>query len=612
MILTLSIHAESWDEVVNSGNYYYGIGVAETQEEASEAALASMMSSIVVNVSSDFQLLEEETTSGGNLDSRTQVRNCLNTYSQGSFTNVRSMVQKGRGKEVQVLRYMHRSELQTIYQHRIGAAQNWVRIADDALEKRKVDMALQHYYWAYALVRSLQHPYEAKDAQGQALATMLPTRIREILSKIDVRFESQENEDVNLIFTYDGMLVSCLDFSYNDGQARCDDCRATDGRGGLVMAHGYEDTNVFHVSIEYEYKSQARGDAELQSVLNVVPKAVFREASHLVKRDGKAVAVKKNTEESPSPQRQASQTATQQLDAPLPIQASQQPDNIDTYADAMGRIVEAFRTRQYASVYDLFDIEGLDVFNQLQKYGTARLVGEQNLTFFRGADGSVTARGMQISFSFTTPKKVSFTENLVFTFNKEGKICNIAFGLGKVASQDILCSHPSWSDEVKEQIMEFMENYKTAYCLKRLDYIRDVFADDAVIIVGKVTHRNGSVTRIGEQEITEFGRDIISHNRYSKEEYLKNLSACFRNPRNKYINVKFAENEVQTLTSFEDHKVYGIQIKQLYNSATYGDVGYLFLIVDMTDPESPQIKVRTWQPNETPMEELFHAGDFYN
>ena len=41
------------------------------------------------------------------------------------------------------------------------------------------------------------------------------------------------------------------------------------------------------------------------------------------------------------------------------------------------------------------------------------------------------------------------------------------------------------------------------------------------------------------------------------------------------------------------------------------DVGYLFLMVDMTDADKPQIKVRTWQPNQTPMDQLFHAGEFY-
>ena len=132
-----------------------------------------------------------------------------------------------------------------------------------------------------------------------------------------------------------------------------------------------------------------------------------------------------------------------------------------------------------------------------------------------------------------------------------------------------------------------------------------------MIIVGRVTHRNGSTTSIGEHQVSQFGQDIITHNRYTKDEYLGNLEKCFKNPRNKYINVKFAENDIQTLKSFNNHKVYGIQIKQLYNSATYGDIGYLYLMVDMTDADKPQIKVRTWQPNQTPLEDLFHSGDFY-
>ena len=39
-------------------------------------------------------------------------------------------------------------------------------------------------------------------------------------------------------------------------------------------------------------------------------------------------------------------------------------------------------------------------------------------------------------------------------------------------------------------------------------------------------------------------------------------------------------------------------IGQEYNSTTYADKGYLFLLVDMTDHDAPQIKIRTWQPNE--------------
>lgn len=594
-LISVCCYAETWDEVVNSGNYYYGIGKAATQEEAYNMAWTEMLNSIVVHVSSDFEMISEENTINGQTDSRQKVMDCMKTYSQGTFTNVGSMT-RGKAPHIEVLRYMKRSELKNVYAHRMEAARSWAELADEALGKRKVDMALQFYYWAYSLVRSVQYPYEVKDAQGRALATELPRKIQETLGKIDVKYESQDGDFVNLLFLYDGKPVSCLDFSYNDGQADNDGCRAQDGRGSLEMAQGHKDKKVFHVNIEYENKSYAQGDAELKSVLDVVPKTYFKEAKHLVQRN---MDKEKDV-----------QAESRQADAPLTPSASQQVDN-GKYQTAMTRIEEAFRTKNFMAVNDLFDMEGLDAFNQVVRYGTPRLVGDQNITFFKGAGATVTARGLKVSFSFTSPKRATFTENLVFTFNKEGKICNVTFGLGKVAEQDILCRNVSWGDDVKAQIMEFMENYKTAYCLKRLNYIKDIFADDAVIIVGKVTRKGGSSTNIGERQVSQFGRDIITLNRYTKDQYLSHLQKCFYNPRNKYINVKFAENDIQTLNSFNGHKVYGIQIKQLYNSATYGDVGYLFLMVDMTDADKPQIKVRTWQPNQTPIDQLFHAGEFY-
>lgn len=595
LIASVCGYAESWDEVVTSGQYYFGVGKGATQEEAYNMAWTEMLNSIVVHVSSDFKMISEETTANGKTDSKQKVMDCMKTYSQGTFTNVGSMT-RGKAPDITVLRYMKRSELKNIYAHRIEAARSWAELADDALRNRKVDMALQYYYWAYSLVRSVQYPYEVKDGQGRALATELPRKIQETLGKIDVKFDSQDGEFVNLLFLYDGKPVSCLDFSYNDGQADNEGCRAQDGRGCLELAQGHKDMKVFHVNIEYENKSYAQGDAELKSVLDVVSKTYFKEAKHLVQRGNS----KENSVE----------VKSQQADAPLSPSISQRADDA-RYQKAMARIEEAFRTKNFMAVNDLFDMEGLDAFNQVTHYGSPRLVGEQNITFFKGAGGTVTARGMKASFSFTSPKKATFTENLVFTFNKEGKICNVTFGLGKVAEQDILCRNVSWGDDVKAQIMEFMENYKTAYCLKRLSYIRDIFADDAVIIVGKVTRRGESNTNIGDRRMSQFGQDIITHNRYTKDQYLSNLEKCFFNPRNKYINVKFAENDIQTLNAFNGHKVYGIQIKQLYNSATYGDVGYLFLMVDMTDADKPQIKVRTWQPNQTPIDQLFHAGEFY-
>jgi len=159
--------------------------------------------------------------------------------------------------------------------------------------------------------------------------------------------------------------------------------------------------------------------------------------------------------------------------------------------------------------------------------------------------------------------------------------------------------------------MEFMESYKTAYCLKRLDYIRNIFADDAVIIVGNVAkRRTPQLEDSNRRSISEEGQGVIYYNRYSKDQYLKNLERCFQ--RNEFINIRFSNNDIQWLEKYDKEELFAIQIGQEYNSTTYADKGYLFLLVDMTDHDAPQIKIRTWQPHEVAMDKLYNAGDFYN
>lgn len=181
--------------------------------------------------------------------------------------------------------------------------------------------------------------------------------------------------------------------------------------------------------------------------------------------------------------------------------------------------------------------------------------------------------------------------------------------MGKVAEDDILNRNaPGWKDETRELIMEFLENYKTAYSLKRLDYIRDIFADDAVIIVGNVVKRN--LVQNPEHGMSIEGQDIIKYNKYDKQTYLANLARSFK--LNEFINIRFTNNDVQWLEKYKDRELFGIQIGQEYTSSRYADKGYLFLLLDMTDHDAPLIKVRTWQPNEVSMDKIYSAGDFYN
>jgi hypothetical protein len=193
-----------------------------------------------------------------------------------------------------------------------------------------------------------------------------------------------------------------------------------------------------------------------------------------------------------------------------------------------------------------------------------------------------------MSFTFRGNKR-TFTEDVVFYLDKQAKVREVAFGLEKAAVDDIM-SRVQWSLEARQVMVHFMETYKTAFALKRWDYINSIFSNDALIITGSV------VKSAGHKELGIANVRQVKYTRQTKEEYMKNLQRCFDS--NEYINIRFADNIVRR--SAEQTDIYGIQIKQDYFSSSYGDTGYLFLLIDFEKPDAPLIHVRTWQPDKDP------------
>lgn len=597
------LYAESWDQIRNSGEYYWGVGHGETEEEADRGALANLISNIATHVSSDFTQIDDEKTDRNGVSHESRVHSCVKSYSNATMTNAERWV-TGTAPNFEVRRYMKKSELARIFEGRIEKAKGMIRIAGDCLSDRKIDLALQHYYWAYSLLRSLQYPSEVKDDAGHILVDWIPVKINEILADTDVRFDEKDGDDVLLTFTYKGQPVSSIDFTYSDGRQDCPG-RAKDGRGVMEMAPGYE-TDVYHVDIEYEFKNQARGEAEMSSVLAVItPRSFPKSAMKVEGGKGHSASTKALVTSD------AKYSAAVAKHTAVTVQETAEMGNT-YYANVIDKVAKAIATRNYSDAAQYFTTDGLAMYNRLVSYGRGRIIGVPEIKYYGGLGGRTIARGLQMAFTFEGKRKKTFVEDLTFTFNADKKIENVAFGLGKVAEDGIL-NHPgaAWREDVRESIVEFMENYKTAYSLEDIEYIRSIFADDATIIVGNVAKpRSRQADKSDGLFLSLEGQENIQYNRYTKDQYLKQLQRCFG--RNDFINLKFTDHQIQWLEKFDDRSLFAINIRQQYDSSTYADDGYLFLLVDMTDREEPLIKIRTWQPNEVELSKLYNAGDFFD
>lgn len=591
IIVSAAVYAQSWNEVrKDPQTYLYGEGWGDTIDEAEQQALASLISKISVDVSSNFEMLEGESREGETEDYRKYVENKISTYSNATLTNTESIVLSAE-PDAHVIRWIKRSEIDRIFEGRKAKVIEYVTNAERGEKKGMVDDALRNYYWAFTLLKTIQHPSEVQytDSEGQShtLVSWIPSKINEVLKAISVTVTSRDGDDLELYITFNGSPVTSMDYTYYDGSRVSNIYSAKDGKGVLELAPGAALENL-QLRVEYAYKSQSHIDREIYSVINVVKQATFSKSYiHLKAKVDKSTAKAVQKAEHASNVETAS--ALTKLEDESAVRAQ------------VDRLINAIKNKSYSDVSDLFTEDGLDMYNRLISYGNATVMNKPDYSIYRNGD-RVVVRSIPMSFSFARGVKKSFVEDIVFTFDATGHIESLAFGLDDVAAKDILTKQ-AWPETARMALMEFLENYKTAFALERLDYIRTIFDDNAVIIVGKVA--TVAPNPMAENQIS-YNNKVITRTRYTKEQYLKNLERCFAS--NEFVNIHFANNDV--IKAGKGGEIYGIQIKQDYFSTNYGDTGYLFLLVDINNPKAPMIKVRTWQPEPDPIDGLYDMSHF--
>ena len=628
--------AQNWEEIISSDKYYYGEGFSDTYDKAKNMALQNLTGMIATHVSNDFTYLIDETNTNGEIDQKSQVVNCLKTYSQATLNNVKEWVVSDP-PECKVRCYIECTELERVFESRIAKAKSYYRMAGVYLAQRKIGVALQFYYWAYSLIRSVQHPADVKDEEGNLLVVTIPSIIEDIADKVNVTFDCREENFVDFLFTYEGKPVASMDFTYNNGQDLCYG-KAKDGRG-MVEVKSTHDGEVYHLNVEYEYKSNVAGDSELESVMNVVPRKVFSTtgkkvlgrktavASVAVAEDnsadvasaGMAESNSANADTAAADSANAGAVSVEQLNAEIVNAQHLNPQTAELFAQTdahkatMDTVLKAISARRYSDIanFDYFTPDGLEVFNSLITYGTGRVVGVPDVQFYNGLDSCLVARGLQMSFSFSRGRKQTFVEDVIFYFDREGKIDNVSFGLGYDATNSILDrGATSWGGEVREILLEFLENYKTAYALERLDYIESIFSDNAQIIVGKVLKSKTNTYAEKGQNVSIEGQRAIEYTHHTKKSFMAHLKRIFAN--NEFINLNFSNVSVRKITKITDKNKFVIQLAQDYCSSSYSDKGYLLLLVDITNSDEPLIEIRTWQPEEIDLDKVFHEGMFYS
>ena len=588
-------NVEKAQRIMADDSYITGEGFGDTKEDASNNAATALLGKIRTNLHFSMDEKTKEVDVNGQIDAETVTKSVLNTYTQGTLRNTEAICLAQEPK-FHVLVYMKRSEMKQIFQEREDRVKDYIRGAVAAEKKGRIDNALRYYYWAYNLLSSLQAPSTVKykhEGQDLFLLNWIPEQMRGLLDKVKMSVASYDKEsgEMELLATYDGKPVTSLDFTYFDGAQWSSPTAAKDGMAQIELRPGTAMNNI-QIRYEYAYKKQARQDAELEMVMNIFDGFPLPQANSNVKVGSKGEMKSTNKQLSAAIQEEAT------------VSNSAKVENHSSQLAVIEKVIAAIKQKNYSSVRELFTPEGYQMFDKLVHYGNATLIGNPTLSFYTVLD-KVVCRSIPMKFTFKNNNR-TFVEDLTLTFDSDNLIESLAFGLDQAAKNDIFNKAVGkWNDDVRMIIATFLENYKTAFALKRLDYIESIFDDHAVIITGSYV-KTAQKTSDGNKYLNNKN---VKYNKQDKTSYLKNLESCFRS--NQFINVRFADNEVSKMGA--GGELFGIQIHQDYYSSSYSDTGYLFLMVDMNNPKTPIIKVRTWQPERDPNvnSQLERGNKFY-
>lgn len=593
-IFTMYSHAQSIDEIKKNSNYIWGEGNGTTMSDAEGEALRQM--SVQISVSVYNSSYDEESN-----DNSVQ-KAVLQSVSSAKFTNVQMRVLEEE-PNAKVFCFMPRSEVKKMFEKRANHIVNMVDAGKTAESRMMIDEALRNYYWALVLAKTTPEPVEIEfnDKKGEA-TSLLPIKIKSVLAMINASVdEIQDGKNLILGFTYNGKPVSSLNFKYNDGQSIVGPIVARDGIGEASMASIPADGKL-HLTYELRFRNEVDPtDSDIAGAFNA---GILPNINSSV-----AIAIKNNSKKKAA----APMLASAEMLAAQPTNdkrsiAMQNANNTDDLQKAVLAVEAAISSNNPKSAFNYFTPEGYTLFaNLMAKNGKVTLVGKAQSHNFIIADGYIIGRATNIKRQFRNGK--AFMEKLVYRFNPESrKIESVAFALTQRAENDIMNAAASWPEVSRWAILNFMEDYQTAFALKRTDYINSIFSDDALIITGTILKKLNNAERAFDRSksLDLGGPKDIAYSQLSKTEYIDRLRKIFST--REYVHLQFEDNvtrmiDLPAINGINKGAAFGIEIKQRYESTGYSDDGYLTMVFD-TRGKLPIIHVRLWQPDKNNMMSL--------
>ena len=593
------MHAQSISDIKNSPEYVWGEGTASTTEAAEQEALAQMSRSISVTI---YNKTAKSESNGENVQERV-----LQSVSSTRLQNVQIRILEEE-PNAKVFCFMHRNEVEKMFAIREERIRSLIDTGRKAEKRLQIDEAIRNYYWALVLAKTMPNDVtiELYEDKGSCL-TLLPIKIKSIFNLINIKVENVIQEPSRTIghlrFKYGNRNAATLQFSYFDGQMNMGPVVVRDGFAEIELQPNAPIDNV-KLRFETRFKNEAENlDQELRAAFASKHLPIIKEANIAISLLDTAQKNKKSNSKKKNPENPVA--AAENTMKPEPVADRQRVEmstapNPNDFMQSVQTVEKAISERNAVIAKNCFTAGGYLMFDALlNRTGKVSLTGQSKYEFVN-ANNQILARFCKIKIAFQNGR--TFMENLVMRFNPQTKkIESVALALTQKAEDDIFnAAAKNWPEVSRYTILNFMEDYQTAYALKRLDYLEKIFSENALIITGTVLTPSTPKTPhpLEGTRLSIGNNKNVVYTKLTKEQFIKRLKMHFDS--REYIHLRFEDNSshsINTQGQFPRGTVFGIQIKQIYDSPSYSDKGYLTLMLNLAEA-LPSIEVRLWQPLE--------------
>ncbi len=593
MFALTAVKAQSLSAVLGDEKmerYVWAIGYGTDIESADQDAINTLSSNSMERVVvSEGKMVDVNSTEGSTSTETFKQKSVgvSNLY----LENMRREILPDENGQKRVLRYVTREDWDSRYER---IKEKIERYKSDGDYTPEIDDKLRNYVWAHILSKN----YPKKDLFFDNLSAeqWLLNKIDELLGDIEIKvtaIRKNKNDKINpndlyLDFIYNDEPISHLVFNYFDGTAYIDGQTVSNGQS-MISVKRIDSTLAIEIDCTHTQLARQLDpnvhvllqNPAFQSIykgcrkeIAMQPKGVKASATVDINSE-KVVSAVKNSREA-------------QLRTYAPIKEQVATAETQIYAKILSDVTASFsKLSSPESIRNHFTDKAWKEYQDIVVSGNPRLVGTPSYKFLKH-DSLVICRSIPLKLKFKG--NYSFNENVVFRFGSASKkIVSVAYQLDNDIDSAIL--EKQWDDAARLTLLIFLEDYRTAYCLRDIEYINKVFSDDAYIIVGKVLEKSKKRFDDNPYDMPGMDEKRVKYIKLSKGQYIKNLRQSFTSKE--FVNIRFSEFDTDRGYGGKEG-IYAVQMRQRYYSNNYADDGVLTLAIDMKSTDNPLVRVRIW------------------